>query len=106
MHPSSLAVVRSVAMALTLGMAAVPQTATAQSPREGRRLELAQACGWYAIFQCGKNPNLGGPGYVIVTNDFPNFRPGWYCKVLGPFGTQWEAANTARQGGGYAKSAC
>jgi hypothetical protein len=74
-------------------------------PAEGS-YQVAQACGWYAIFQCARNSGVGGPGRTIWTSDFPNFRPGWFCRVMGPFGTQGEAARTARTFGGYAKSAC
>lgn len=68
--------------------------------------EVAQACGWYAIFQCAKNPGVGGPGRLIYTSDYPNFRPGWYCRVMGPFGDRGRAVRRARRFGGYAKSAC
>lgn len=103
---SKIAMGGLLAVAMAVATAGHAQAPSPDTSRAGQRFELAQACGWYAIFQCGKNANLGGPGYVIVTNDFPNFRPGWYCKVLGPYGTQGEAAYVARQGGGYAKSAC
>lgn len=101
-----LTVLGALALATTLAAARHAQASDAPQSRGDGRFEVAQACGWYAVFQCAKNPNLGGPGYVIVTNNFPNFRPGWYCKVLGPFGSQGEAAQMARRYGGYAKSGC
>lgn len=68
--------------------------------------EVAQACGWYAIFECAKNPRVGGPGRLIDTSDYPNFRPGWYCRVMGPFGSRGQALRRANSFGGYVKSAC
>lgn len=68
--------------------------------------DLAQACGWYAIFQCAKSRRVGGPGRVIRTSDYPNFRAGWYCRVMGPFGSRGQAVDRADEFGGYAKSAC
>ena len=64
------------------------------------------ACGWYAIFQCARTSNVGGPGRVIRTSDFPNFNPGWFCRVTGPFSSQGQATRRANQNGGYAKLAC
>lgn len=65
-----------------------------------------EAC-WYAVFQCAKKKSgIPGTGYVIHTNDFPGFRSGWWCKVLGPYGEKWEAQDAATQWGGYAKSGC
>jgi hypothetical protein len=77
-----------------------------RSARPAGSFEIAQACGWYAVFECDHSRSLGGPGYVIWTSNYPNFRPGWYCKVMGPFDSQGEASGAARRNGGYAKSAC
>jgi hypothetical protein len=67
--------------------------------------QVAQACGWYAIFACARNRGVTGPGRTIYTSDYPNFRPGYYCKVMGPF-SRGEAVSRANAYGGYAKSAC
>jgi hypothetical protein len=64
------------------------------------------ACGWYAVFQCARNSNLSGPGHTIRTDDFPNFRAGYFCRVQGPFNNAGEARQRAHAGGGYAKSGC
>lgn len=69
---------------------ALASTANAQS--SSGSYQVAQACGWYAISVCSRQPagarraaNRHG-GYVIDTSSeaYPNFRPGWYCAVVGP----------------------
>lgn len=70
----------------------------------------AQACGYYVILGCFKSRNeatgrltaLGGPGvggfagaHVINTNDYPNFRNGWWCVADGPYATRDEAMSLA-----------
>ena len=100
---------RSFVFAAIVSCSAIGASAAAQPTLEGAgRLEVAQACGWYAVFQCDHKSSVGGPGYVVWTSNYPNFRPGWYCRVMGPFGSQGEAAATARVYGnqGYPKSAC
>ena len=58
--------------------------------------QVAQACGWYAIFSCARNRGVTGPGRVIDTSDYPNFQPGYYCRVMGPFHTRGEATRQER----------
>jgi len=87
--------------AIALALALVPSLACG----EERRLQVAQVCGWYAIFGCGHNPDAPGPGRVIWTDDYPNFRPGFYCNVIGPSSYD-RAVDNANRYGGYAKSAC
>jgi hypothetical protein len=84
---------------LALALAVAPTVAIAGD------MQVAQMCGWYAIFGCGHNPNAPGPGRVIWTNDYPNFRPGFYCNVIGPSSYD-RAVDNANRYGGYAKSAC
>ncbi len=67
-------------------------------------------CGHYIILTCHGNRSaavrslndLGGPGVggwagakVIRTNDFPNFRKGYYCVVDGPYSSHDEAGTIA-----------
>lgn len=82
-----------VATAIVLGVSAL----TASS---------ASACGYYAVFQCAKTANLSGPGYVIFTNQISGFRPGYFCKVLGPFSSQGKAKAAGRAGQSYVKYGC
>lgn len=72
-----------------------PEQAAPSSPLSGQepRIVVAQACGWYAILGCFRSPGEANRwtsridyGYVISTTSeqFPNFRPGYYCVVNGP----------------------
>src|SRR3990172_6416058 len=67
--------------------------------------QVTQACGWYAIYTCDKSPSVDGPGYTVRTDDYPNFRKGWYCNVGGPFDSKADAQTQARRFGGYFKRA-
>jgi hypothetical protein len=81
-------------------------------------IQLAQACGWYAIVYCGGRSdaqnfsNRTGFGYVVDTNDsaYPNFRAGYYCVVDGPMGRSaaldLAASSRSFAPTAYAKSAC
>jgi hypothetical protein len=110
MRPLILAAVAATAIVSFSAIA----PAAEQPMREGQAravkpagsYDLAQECGWYAIFQCAKSRRVGGPGRVIWTSDFPNFRPGWFCRVMGPFSSRVQAVDRAEEFGGYAKSAC
>ena len=49
-----------------------------------------QGCGLYVIMGCAKSyggaQRMAGNGFLVVyTNDYPNFRDGWYCAAEGPF---------------------
>jgi hypothetical protein len=93
--------------AFRTGLAAALLASSVSFPAAGEqgRIQVAQSCGWYAIFSCACNPQVGGPGYVIDTNEFPNFRPGYWCNVIGP-SDYYTATRNARSYGGYAKQAC
>jgi hypothetical protein len=91
---------RLPALALVGAMLAASAATAGEAP-----VRVAQACGWYAIFGCGHNPDAPGPGRVIYTDDYPNFRPGFYCNVIGPSSYD-RAVRNAERFGGYAKSAC
>jgi len=86
--------------------------------------QVAQACGHYVILGCFKRRSratrrlndLGGPGVggwagarVVHTNDFPNFRNGWFCVADGPYGSRSEAMSIAWKEAvrdAYVKSGC
>jgi hypothetical protein len=105
-----------VALTMTAGLASAANSdgSTARAPTVGEpRIQLAaNICGWYAIFQCARSPNaLGGPGRTINTNNYPNFTPGWFCRVIGP-DSKAATSNTLERGKvynggqGYMKSGC
>ena len=86
-----------------------------------QKLRVAQACGWYAISFCAQNVGAAtdfakrsGVGYVINTSDanYPNFRAGGYCVVIGPLdqtAAEQEAARWRNSGvspTAYSKNAC
>lgn len=61
------------------------------------------SCGWYAVLQCSQSEREAnrwsrrhGVGTVVDTSsdEFPNFRPGFYCVVIGPM-RRGEALDTA-----------
>jgi hypothetical protein len=84
------------------------------------RVQVAQACGWYAIYVCSRSRGEAqrwanrNTGRVINTSRarYPNFQPGYYCTVEGPMGRSAALANAARwrRSGAsptaYAKNAC
>ena len=92
--------------------------AVAQQAPAAPNIRMAQAC-WYAILACSNTSgearawsNRHGVGRVINTSsdEFPNFRAGYYCVVIGPMGAG-QAQATARSYRGisptsYAKSGC
>ncbi len=78
--------------------------------------KVAQACGWYVVLGCFQGygaaerraNNIGAT--VVDTNDYPNFRNGWYCAVDGPHSKR-RAKQLRRSWRGtvhdaYAKAAC
>lgn len=97
--------VRSAALAVITGFCAVGQTAPV----------LAQACGHYIVLGCftrhadavTQMNRLGGPGIggagiagsigtqVVHTDDFPNFRNGYFCVMDGPYRTRADAQSIA-----------
>ncbi len=67
----------------------------------------AQACGYYAIYACSKSASVDGPGFTVRTDDYPNFRAGWYCNIGGPFNSKADAkSQTKRFSMGYVKYSC
>ena len=81
-----------------------------EGPRAAPLATLAQACGWYVILGCSRTQRdavrtldrLGGPGVggwagarVVNTNQYPNFRNGWFCVADGPYATRADAESIA-----------
>lgn len=91
---------------LSLAAALVVSTLTITTPQTAE----AQVCGHYIILGCFKNANqafsrlnqLGGPMVgggagtnVVDTNQYPNFRNGWYCVADGPYASRAQAMSIA-----------
>lgn len=109
-------------MLLTCALAGAANLAAAQEgPAPSQKpVQLAQACGWYAIMHCGSAETARGyrsrtgAGFIINTSrgDYPNFQPGYFCVVQGPaprsealiIAQQWR--NSGFSPSAYAKSAC
>lgn len=67
-----------------------------------------RACGWYVILGCSPEayeaekvleevrgivlPGSSGT-HIVETVDYPNFNPGLFCVVDGPFGSEIRAGN-------------
>ena len=96
--------VRALAGALSIALLAPAAMTLPATPAQ------AQACGHYVILGCFKSRNqaisrlnaLGGPGvggwagaHVVNTNDYPNFRAGWWCVADGPYATRSVAMSIA-----------
>ncbi|MEZ5792266.1 MAG: hypothetical protein R3D34_16280 [Nitratireductor sp.] len=107
MRPTLSAV---VAAWLSVSASALPATAGDNE----KPMVMAQACGWYAVVGCARGWNQANsdapPGtYVIDTNQYPNFRNGWFCAVDGPYGTKAEVPLShwrSYRGDAYVKNAC
>ena len=76
----------------------------------GLPLVAVQSCGWYVILGCHNRhadaaalvEELGGPFagggaglHVLHTDDYPNFRDGYFCVGDGPYGSHGDAASIA-----------
>ncbi|MCB1491675.1 MAG: hypothetical protein KDJ77_07735 [Rhodobiaceae bacterium] len=89
----------------------------------------AQSCGYYIVLGCAKShvaavqrlnalggPGIGGAGIggsqgtqVVHTNDYPNFRNGYFCVVDGPYSSRADAESIAWKEAvpdAYVKSGC
>jgi hypothetical protein len=112
---------RCVASVLAVAGAFGGVAASAQDlpSRSHKGTQLAQVCGWFAIYYCSRGYQDAAAfagryrGFVIDSSDprLPNFRPGWYCVVEGPTSRSQalEWAAYARRDGystAYAKSSC
>ncbi|GAB4360532.1 MAG: hypothetical protein Kow0026_22970 [Oricola sp.] len=87
-------------------------------------LAAAETCGWYVVLGCDRSEAamarkraiiaaLADDGTtrakVVRTDDYPNFRDGWYCLVDGPFESRGRAASVdwgETVGETYVKSGC
>ena len=115
-----------IAFALALAVSATAHAAPAR-PTDASTIaspnawvhRVQNACGWYVILRCQKEYRVVQRaatrfgGYVIDTNnpDYPNFRGGWQCAVIGPKTRRaaWATVRQIRRTTGlrtYAKSAC
>ncbi|WP_114388989.1 hypothetical protein [Notoacmeibacter marinus] len=92
--------------------------------RSERPVTKVQACGWFIVLRCGRSQRaarsfldrLGGPGVgggagtrVIDTNQYPNFRNGFYCVMDGPYSSRGAAESIAWREAvpdAYVKSGC
>lgn len=114
------------AAAIMIGLFACAPHASAQAPdaAAGERITLAgyhanrstfAGCGHYVVLSCHRSwPRAldlaGGSLFAIDTDDYPNFRNGWYCVVDGPHSV--EGAQARRKGflaripDAYVKDAC
>lgn len=82
--------VAASAVAATALVASAFVTSAQPTDTDGA-FELAQQdCGWYAISVCSQRGGVARRGvdryggYVVDTNDVANFRPGFFCAVVGP----------------------
>lgn len=93
------AVLAAAILTLPFGAGLSPKMASAQS-----------LCGHYVILGCFKTltqaqnrlAQLGGPGVgggagsrVVNTNEYPNFRNGWFCVADGPYASRGQAMSIA-----------
>jgi hypothetical protein len=76
---------------MTLALA-LPKAApvTPDGTKAHRVQSTFNGCGWYAIIACDQSRSamqrLTGEGLMLIrTNDYPNFRPGWWCVGDGPY---------------------
>lgn len=102
----------ALAVGLTLSSTALADT---RAPVfENKPIQLAQACGWYVISGCfrswGPANNRAGKigAYVVNTSDaaYPNFRPGWFCAVFGPYNKSTARSKSKYIKPSYIKNAC
>ncbi|MEM7427986.1 MAG: hypothetical protein AAF441_17980 [Pseudomonadota bacterium] len=106
--------IRQAAFAALVALA-VPATSSIPAQAAGE-FKVAQACGWYVVLGCFKSwnsaqrraDNIGA--IVVDTNEYPNFRNGWFCAADGPYSRsrarqlRWDWKGTVPDA--YAKSAC
>ena len=102
------------AIILAAGLSGPAAAQTAAAPDGSYK--VAQSCGWYVVLGCFKRyraaenraNNIGA--YVVDTNNYPNFRNGWFCAVDGPHSKrrarQLRRAWRGTVSDAYAKSAC
>jgi hypothetical protein len=99
------------------------QSSEATRHQNEGKYQVAQACGWYAIYMCSRNAREAEnwtyqreaiDSFTIHTSlaQYPNFAPGWFCAVDGPMDRTLAVAKARlmREYGtapmAYAKNAC
>ena len=120
---AAFATVLAAALMFVAPAGAAPGARTA-ADAPGLPVAKVQGCGWYVILGCFKRHSdanarldwLGGPYagggaglHVMHTNDYPNFRNGFYCVGDGPYGSRNEAGSiawTEAVPDAYVKNAC
>ena len=102
----------------TSAFALETQRDTQSSKRSSDTFQVAQVCGWFAIYHCSRSAGdaqrfaNSHRGHVIDTTSarYPNFRGGYYCVVDGPtsHGNAVRLANSMRgvSPTSYAKNSC
>ncbi len=103
--------------AFAASLAILASTASNITPAQANgEFKVAQACGWYVILGCYKSWNgarsradrIGAK--IVDTNNYPNFRNGWFCAADGPHSRrrakQLRRAWRGTVSDAYAKSAC
>ena len=105
---------RKAAIAAAFAVCATVSSAPAANATG--EFQVAQACGWYVVLGCFKSWNAAQRradrigASVVDTNDYPNFRNGWFCAADGPYSRRrarqlrWDWKGTVPDA--YAKSAC
>lgn len=110
---------KRIAIGIAAALLATVPSHSGDAPHAGE-LQLAQACGWYAISLCSKEihpardaKHAWGSGEVVDTSspDFPNFAGGYYCHVVGPKGKSAAQATASRMkaegfASAYIKNGC
>lgn len=96
--------------AMTASVLAGPVAPLSGVGSPGLPLVSVQSCGWYVILGCHNRhadaaalvDELGGPLagggaglHVLHTDDYPNFRDGYFCVGDGPYGSHGDAASIA-----------
>ena len=103
------AVALSLGWSVTAGAAGVSDRDADEAP-----IVLAQACGWYVISGCyrkwsqanTRSQKIGA--YVVNTSSaaYPNFRPGYFCAVFGPYDKSTARSKSRYIKPSYIKNAC
>lgn len=75
----------TLALALPKAAPTLPQGTAPQTVQS-----TFNGCGWYAIMACDQSRSAmqrqtGEGMFLIRTNDYPNFRAGWWCVADGPY---------------------
>ncbi len=98
------------------GLAVFASLTTLAAAQASGEFRVAQGCGWYVVLGCFQSwdaaeDRANGLGAIVVdTNNYPNFRNGWFCAVDGPYSRgqakkrRWNWKSSVPDA--YAKSGC